>query len=139
LQTGKNEFHQLVVELKRPSHRLADEDVSQLRKYAAAIYNDERFSQRNVTWEFWLVGNDMQAVVDQMRDQPNMLPGVVQERPYRIVVKQWSEVIGDAEHRLKFVQESLNYTSNRDTGLKSLRRKFAEFLPDEDEPAELSA
>lgn len=139
LQTGKNEFHQLVVELKRPSHRLADDDVSQLRKYAAAIYKDERFSQKNVIWEFWLVGNDMQSVVDQMRDQPNMLPGVVQERPYRIVVKKWSEVIGDAEHRLKFVQESLNYTSNRDTGLKSLRLKFAEFLPDEADPEERSA
>lgn len=54
------------------------------------------------------------------------------------MVKKWSEVIGDAEHRLKFVQESLNYTSNRDTGLKSLRLKFGEFLPEEADPEERS-
>lgn len=139
LQTGTNEFHQLVVELKRPNHRLADEDVSQLRRYAAAIYADERFSQTNVTWEFWLVGNDTREVVDQMRKQPHFLPGVVQEGPYRLVVKKWAEVIGDAEHRLKFMQESLNYTSNRDTGLKSMRLKFAELMPDEADPKVESA
>jgi hypothetical protein len=131
LQTGKNQFDQLVVELKRPNHKLADEDVSQLRKYADAIYEDERFSQQNVTWEFWLVGNDTRDVVDRMRKQSQLGHGVVQEQPYRIVVKKWSEVVGDAEHRLKFVQDSLNYASNRDKGLESLRKKFSEYLPEE--------
>jgi catechol 2,3-dioxygenase-like lactoylglutathione lyase family enzyme len=134
LQTGKNQFDQLVVELKRPNHNLADEDVMQLRKYADAIFEDERFSQHNVTWEFWLVGNDTRGLVDRMRTQSHLAPGVVQEQPYRIVVKKWSEVIGDAEHRLKFVQDSLNYETNRDKGLESLRKKFSEYLPEEASP-----
>ena len=134
LQTGKNQFDQLVVELKRPNHNLADEDVMQLRKYADAIYEDERFAQHNVTWEFWLVGNNTRDLVDRMRTQSHLAPGVVQEQPYRIIVKKWSEVIGDAEHRLKFVQDSLNYETNRDKGLESLRKKFSEYLPEEVSP-----
>lgn len=130
-QSSENHFHQLVVELKRPSHRLGDEDVSQIRKYADAIYKDERFSQKNVSWEFWLVSNDTKDVVDGMREQPHLPFGVVQAAPYTIIVKTWAEIIGDAEYRLDFVQRSLNYASNRDKGLASLRLKYAEYLPEE--------
>ena len=49
----------------------------------------------------------------------------------RIVVKRWSELISDAEHRLKFVQNSLEYETSHDSGLAHLREKYAQFLPDE--------
>jgi len=87
--------------------RLDDEDVSQLRSYASAIVNDESFAQPNVKWDFWLVGNETTRIVDEQRRQPHLPFGVVQDSvTYRIVVKQWSELISDAEHRLKFVQKS---------------------------------
>lgn len=138
-QSAENHFHQLVVELKRPNYRLGDEDVSQIRKYADAIYKDERFSQKNVNWEFWLVGNTTKDVVDGMREQPHLPFGVVQAAPYKIVVKTWAEVISDAEYRLDFVQKSLAYASNRDKGLASLREKYAQYLPDEAKVEERSA
>ena len=40
-------------------------------------------------------------------------------------------MLGDAEHRLKFVQQSLQYESDRDTGLASMRERYADYLPDE--------
>lgn len=132
LQTNANSFEQLVVELKRPKHKLDDDDVSQLRGYASAIVNDETFAQPNVRWDFWLVGNETTRTLDEQRQQPHLPFGVVQDTgTYRIVVKQWSELISDAEHRLKFVQNSLEYETSHDSGLAYLRQKYAQFLPTE--------
>jgi hypothetical protein len=130
LQTNADSFEQLVVELKRPRHKLEDDDVSQLRAYASAIVNDEAFAQPNVKWDFWLVGNETTRTVDEQRRQPHLPYGVVQDTgTYRIVVKQWSELISDAQHRLKFVQNSLEYETSHDSGLAYLREKYARFLP----------
>lgn len=41
------------------------------------------------------------------------------------------EVLGDADHRLKFVQKSLQYQSDRDSGLAAMRAKYASYLPRE--------
>ncbi|WP_460781908.1 ATP-binding protein [Microbacterium shaanxiense] len=132
LETRENHFSHLVVELKRPSHKLTDDDVSQLRSYASAITNDERFDQPNSSWEFWLVGNETTNAVDEQREQEHLPFGVVQNsKKYRLIVRTWAEVLGDAEHRLKFVQKSLQYESNRDTGLASMRDKYADYLPKE--------
>ncbi|MCW2599481.1 MAG: hypothetical protein JWM02_1310 [Frankiales bacterium] len=130
LETRANHFSHLVIELKRPSHKLTDDDVTQLRSYASAITNDERFDQPNVDWEFWLVGNDTTRSVDEAREQQGLPHGVVQQsKKYKIIVRTWAEVLGDAEHRLKFVQRSLQYESTRDTGLAHMRDKYADFLP----------
>lgn len=132
LETRANHYAQLVVELKRPSHKLNDEDITQLRSYASAITNDERFDQPNATWEFWLVGNEVSKTVEEQRSQENLPHGVVQKsKKYQLIVRTWAEVIGDADHRLKFVQKSLQYESSRDVGLASLRDKYAAYLPSE--------
>jgi hypothetical protein len=131
LETRANHFAHLVIELKRPNHKLTDEDVSQLRSYASAITNDERFDQPNTTWEFWLIGNETSETVNEMRDQQGQAHGVVQSsKKYQIIVRTWAEVIGDAEHRLKFVQRSLQYESTHDSGLASMRDRYAAYLPE---------
>jgi Histidine kinase-, DNA gyrase B-, and HSP90-like ATPase len=139
LQTNADSFEQLVVELKRPKHRLNDDDLTQLRGYASAIVNDESFAQPNVKWDFWLVGNDISRTVDEQRRQPHLPFGVIQHtNKYRLIVKQWSELISDAQHRLKFVQNSLEYETTHDSGLAYLRKKYADFLPADALGAEMS-
>ena len=144
MSIARDSYEQLVVELKRPGHKLQDEDITQIRSYASAINKDDRFSQQNVTWEFWLVGSNMSDTVTEARNQPHYRPGVVQEKPYRIVVKTWAEIITDAEFRLKFLQEYLNYASDHDRGMTYLREHYSEYLPDElleadDEEAEVKS
>ncbi|NIL86052.1 hypothetical protein RhoFasGS6_03453 [Rhodococcus fascians] len=132
LETRANHFSHLVVELKRPSHKLKDDDVVQIRSYASAITNDERFDQPNSSWEFWLIGNETSEAVNEQRTQQHLPFGVVQHSAkYRIIVRTWAEVLGDAEHRLKFVQKSLQYESGRDSGLATMRTKYADYLPAE--------
>ena len=133
LETREDHSRQLVVELKRPSHTLTPTDVDQLRSYASAITNDERFARPNVTWDFWLVGNETSREVDEMRAQTHLAHGIVQSSTnYQLLVRTWAEVLSDARHRLKFVQRSLQYESSKDTGLAHLREKYAEYLPPED-------
>ncbi|WP_422117747.1 ATP-binding protein [Brachybacterium sp. UNK5269] len=131
LETRENFFSHLVVELKRPNHRISDDDVSQIRSYASAITNDERFDQTNASWEFWLIGNETTREVDEFRNQEGLPFGLVQNsKKYQIFVRTWAEVLGDAAHRLKFVQRSLQFESTRDTGLAFMREKFSAYLPE---------
>ena len=131
LETKANHYAHLVVELKRPSHKLNDEDVAQIRSYASAITNDDRFDQPNASWEFWLVGNETNRAVDESRDQEGQPYGLVQNsKRYKIIVKTWAEIFGDAKHRMKFVQDSLQYESDRDSGLAHMRDRYSRYLPD---------
>ena len=130
LETAEDRFEHLVVELKRPSHRLRSEDLDQVRSYAGAVTRDERFAQPTAQWTFWLVGNSTDADVDDQRDSPRLPFGLVTEsKRYTVWVKTWAEVLGSAVHRHKFVRDSLDYTTNRDRGIASLRERHAEFLP----------
>jgi len=110
------------IELKRPSHRLDDDDVRHIRSYASATTNNKRFDQENSHWEFWLIDNEVKDTVDEVRHQTNLPPGIGQSsKKYTITVRTWAEIIGDAHHRLKFVQQSLQYECDRDQGLVSMR------------------
>ncbi|MDF2897759.1 MAG: hypothetical protein K0Q46_4545 [Rhodococcus erythropolis] len=135
MQVSENKFKFLVVELKRPNHDLTDADVAQIRSYADAITNDERLNTPGVEWTFVLVGNDVKRTVDGARNQPMFPFGVIQLSPYRIEVRRWSELVADAHHRMRFVQDSLNYQSSHMQGMESLQEAYAAYLPEEeDEP-----
>ncbi|MCV7346428.1 ATP-binding protein [Mycolicibacterium rhodesiae] len=137
VRVSEDRYEYLVVELKRPKHKLNDEDVLQLRSYAVAITKDERFAQPNVSWNFILVGNDTTDSVEDLRSQTNLPFGMVQQsQKYSVWVKKWPEIIGGAEHRMKFVQDSLQYESNKDKGLDYLRTAYASYLPDLEDPEE---
>jgi len=44
-------------------------------------------------------------------------------------VRNWPEVIGDARHRHKFVQQSLDYKTTHDADVEYLRRRQRQYLP----------
>jgi hypothetical protein len=48
---------------------------------------------------------------------------------YSIWVRNWAEAIGDAQHRHKFVQQSLDYKATHDSGVDYLRREHHQYLP----------
>ncbi len=131
LETSENKWEHLVVELKRPSHRLASEDIDQIRSYAVAVSEDERFQQPNAHWTYVLVGNSTTQGVDDQRELVNQPFGLVQpSKRYSIWVRTWAEVIGDARHRHRFVQQSLDYTTTHDTGVVYLQQRHSQYLPE---------
>ena len=50
-------YEHLIMELKRPSHKLTPADIDQIRCYAVAVAEDDRFQQLNVQWTYVLAGN----------------------------------------------------------------------------------
>jgi Histidine kinase-, DNA gyrase B-, and HSP90-like ATPase len=130
MQTAENKYEHLVVELKRPSHVLKPEDIEQLRSYAVAVAGDDRFQQPNVQWTYILVGNSTTRGVDDQREQVGQPYGRAQiTSKYSIWVRNWADIIGDAQHRHKFVQKSLDYQATHDAGVDYLRRKHQQYLP----------
>lgn len=48
----------LVVELKRPRLKLSQTELGQITNYAVAVSRDDRFKTPDVSWDFWLLGDD---------------------------------------------------------------------------------
>ncbi|MGX7824193.1 ATP-binding protein [Actinokineospora sp. 24-640] len=129
-QHADSRVENLVVELKRPNVILGETELSQIAKYATAVTRDERFNRPDVTWDFWLVGNDLDELVEDRTRQVGLPRGCIQRTAkYKIFVFRWAEVIAAARHRLKFVQSALDFTARHDDGVQYLRDTHAKYLP----------
>jgi hypothetical protein len=121
----------LVVELKRPSVKLGKEELDQIEGYAIAITDDEQFSQPDISWDFRLIGNDYDSYVKRKLDTPGNPYGCALIAPkFRIHVRKWAEVLADAEHRHRYIQQALASTSDEEAGLAYLNRVHEHLLPD---------
>lgn len=129
---GEDREH-LIVELKRPMHTLNDDSLGQVKSYAFAVAEDERFKDAHTRWSFWLIGNDMSSSVHRQANQKNGLPGCAhddRDANMRIWVKTWGELLCDCEGRLKFFQEQLQFRADREDSLAYLRKEYEKYLPE---------
>jgi hypothetical protein len=130
LMLSKASFHadhreHLVVELKRPSLRLTQAELGQIANYAVAVSKDERFKSADVSWEFWLLGDDMDDVVGELvngRGQPSGL--YTEGANYRIWVRRWAELIEENRQRLHFYRDHLKYEPRDEDELEGVLSKY---------------
>jgi hypothetical protein len=59
IQPRSGEYDYLIVELKRPSKKIDDEVLTQIKKYALAVAKDERFREIKTRWKFVAISNDL--------------------------------------------------------------------------------
>lgn len=112
---GAAQKKHLVVELKRPSAVLGLSELNQITKYAVAVSKDQRFKTPDVLWDFWLLGDDMDEVVEELVNKENSAPGLYTERgAYRIWVRRWAEVLEENRQRLHFFRDRLAYVEPSD-------------------------
>ncbi|MEU6442167.1 hypothetical protein [Streptomyces sp. NPDC047046] len=63
----------------------------------------------------------------QLAHQPDRMPGCAVTQPaYRIWVRTWGEIIEDAQERLRFYSEQLEYQSSTEHAMDYLIREHAE-------------
>ena len=130
---GAEDREHLVVELKRPSVRIDSEVTAQLESYAFAVADDERFRSVPAKWVFWAVSNDMNDVVSRKVSQKDRANGILfqdEEQRITIWVKTWSQVINDCKARLRFFEDKLKYTPDRDSSLRHLNDTYQKYLGD---------
>ncbi len=128
-----NELHHLVVELKRPNQKINDAACTQIRKYAIAVAEDDRFKTSKVRWSFWAVSNEMTRDARRQARQRNLPEGLLfddSEQNLRVWIKTWGEIIENCRARLEFFQEQLKYSADDESALVYLRRLHKEYLPD---------
>jgi phenylpyruvate tautomerase PptA (4-oxalocrotonate tautomerase family) len=137
-QARKRREH-LVVELKRPSVKVGSAEIVQIEKYAFAVADDQRFNTTDVQWDFWVVSDELDPYAKQRANTDGLPPGMIHKGrsdSVRIWAVQWGDLIEDARHRLKFVQEQLNYLVTDEGAIDYLRRAHEQFLPFEDNRAD---
>lgn len=129
--TGAKDREHLVVELKRPTVKVDSDVAAQIKSYAFAVADDERFRSVPAKWIFWVVSNDIDKVVEREVSQKDRAHGILfedKDQQITIWVKTWSQVISDCKARLQFFEEKLNYTPDRDSSLKHLKSTYQKYI-----------
>ena len=130
LRQNREKREHLVVELKRPNVKLGSNELTQIERYALAVTRDPRFDKTEVEWDFLLIGNEWDELAEQRASQTGKPAGQISEsQGVRVWVKTWGQLFAENEHRLKFVQESLEYAPTRDQALEYLRKTHSKYLP----------
>lgn len=106
----------IVVELKHPNIKLGEVEISQVKTYMNVITSAPDFNASNMSWKFYLVGNDFDSSSYIRREiQSNRQwgkSGLIQHVDengitYEIYVKKWSELFSDFEIRHNFLLSKL--------------------------------
>lgn len=131
-QPRDGEFDYLVVELKRPSQKINDEIISQIKKYAYAVAEDERFKGVPAKWTFLAISNEFDSYAKREANQRNKPKGQIYDDAdlnMTVNIKTWAEVIANARSKLQFINQHLQYNVNQDTSQKYLKETHAKFIP----------
>lgn len=134
VEHAQNRRDHLVVELKAPAVKIGAEEITQIKNYAYTVADDGRFNMTDVKWDFVVVSTDLTAFAKKEAAQFQRDPGLVSvtdDGRVRVWLKTWAQVIGDAEHRHRFVQSALQYSPGAEDALAYLREVHAKFLPAE--------
>ena len=130
---GVEDREHLVVELKRPKVKINATATAQIKGYAFAVADDERFRSVPAKWVFWVVSNEMDKVTAREVSQKDRANGILfqdEEQRITIWVKTWSQIINDCKARLRFFEEKLKYTPDRDSSLEHLTSTYHKYLAD---------
>lgn len=131
LGQSRNRREHLVVELKRPSVNIGDDEAAQIRKYAGAVAQDERFDSVEVEWDFMVIGTKVvgtPAIERRSSDRP--FGQIMNAGGIRVWALTWAEIMDNALHRLKFVRQHLDYQPSAAEAIRYLRETHARYLPD---------
>lgn len=129
LQARKRREH-LVVELKRPNVKIGSDALTQISKYASAVAGDARFNIKDVDWDFWVVSDELDDYAIDQTSKDGWPAGLYHRRGnVRVWAIPWAELIEKADHRLKFVQQQLNYMVTGEDAIAYLRGAYEQFMP----------
>lgn len=128
-----DELEHLVVELKRPAVKVGADEITQIKKYAFTVADDERFLSMKTRWSFWVISNDLDAFAraeTRQRSKPRGMVYQSDEGHIEIWVKSWSEVIAECKARMRFVQDHLQANVDTEHSFKYLQTTYARYLGD---------
>ncbi|MBK8160418.1 MAG: ATP-binding protein [Rhodospirillaceae bacterium] len=130
-QNHAEDREHLVVELKRPSVKIGAEEITQIKSYAYAVADDERFRHLHTRWSFWVVSNDLDGFARAETRQKGKPRGQIfqaEDGNIEVWVKSWSEIIAECQSRLRFVQDHLQANVDKKSALSYLKKTYEKYL-----------
>lgn len=129
---GGDQFENLVIELKRPSCVIGQEELNQIEKYAVAIEENEYFDKDKTKWKIILLGIRMDKFAAKKVTQTDRDPGLLYRgENMEVWVKEWKQVIQDAKGKHRYLQDKLElFVKDNEEGMEYLRQKYKQYLPD---------
>lgn len=125
-----DEREHLIIELKRPSVKIGKDEISQIKDYAFAIAEDQRFASHTTRWSFWVVSNELDAFAKRDTRQDSKPRGQLYGGDgIEIWVKPWGEIIDGCKSRMNFVQDHLQANVDRENAVKHLKLVYNKILP----------
>ena len=104
-----------MVELKRPSVTLGSKELTQVKTYFKTIQSENRFNADNIEWEFYLVGNSINADIENEYENTSSYGEkylVFKVKKCKIYVKRWSDIITEFEINNSFLLDRLQLQQN---------------------------
>lgn len=137
---GKNgNFENLVIELKRPSKTIGVDELDQIKKYARAVSNDDRFPKKKTKWKFIILATKLSKDAESECTQKDREFGHIDSKDnYDVYVRKWGDLLSEADARHQYLKEKLNYDISEDNKLKVISSKYNEYIPDEVKEEETS-
>ncbi|RFA10731.1 hypothetical protein B7R54_17105 [Subtercola boreus] len=134
IEQSRNHREHIVIELKRPSVSIGKHQLDQIENYAQTVASDNRFAAVQTTWEFWIVGDEIDPRIKHKFGQGNLPEDVYQDysedgRRVTIRAVTWARIIQDARHRMKFVKDALGYDPDSEASINYLRERHGKVLP----------
>ena len=137
-QSRPDEREHLVVELKRPTVKIGSKEISQVKQYAFAIAEDERFEPLTTRWTFWVISNAFDRTGKHEARQSDRPFGQVYKTDNVVIwCKTWAEVLEASKSRMRFYEDSLKANIDKESSLRFLRETYNKYLAGEpDQSAE---
>jgi hypothetical protein len=118
----------LVVELKRPSVKLGDKELGQIKRYARALAGHPGVGESK--WTFWLVGSDVRdEIAGDLQQTDRDWGHVIATDKYDVRVTSWGTLLDQTVRRFQFYKEQLAYDASQDESVARVRRLHQELLP----------
>ncbi len=115
-----NRIENIVIELKHPNIKLGRNQYVQVDKYLETILSEPDFNATNMSWEFYLIGNDFDGsgfIERQIESNANHgIPSLIHwhdKGRVKVYAKKWSEVFTEFEVKHKFLNEKLKLERNQ--------------------------
>ncbi|MGK0290606.1 MAG: hypothetical protein ACI86H_002065 [bacterium] len=113
---GKEYYHNIVIELKRPSIKLTDKELDQIKTYKNIIDAEPQFDTESSVWDFILVGNEISNSSHTASNLKAELKSnkihseqglILKDGKIRIYIKTWKQILNDFELRYNELSEKL--------------------------------
>lgn len=128
---SREQFENLVIELKRPSIILGQDELGQIEDYAMTVARDERFDTQKYRWTFILIGNSLSDYAKDKADQdclPQNCFYKSKKGNVSVYVRNWADVLTNAKLRYEFFSKKLKIEAQKEHGMKLWKEKYSHLL-----------